>query len=199
LFGNSAQSQEASAQAKLYKQEAQQQGAEFQPFMQQEGALSSFYTPYMSSGSPFLKNIQAASAAQNAQNYNTAAGTTRGQLMQSGMGFGPSGVTGATIGGLGAQQANNASSNYLQNLLNNENLKFQAASGLQQTANAMKPGTPATVGGAPVTSSLPGAIQGAGNSLAGAATLGALTGQFGGAPAASTPTTTGFSGGFPGI
>jgi hypothetical protein len=177
---------------------------EFPQFMQQEGALSSFYQPYMGAGSPFLKNIQAAAAGQNASNYNTAAGTTRGQLMQGGMGFGPSGAAGATIGGMGVQQANNASSNYLQNLLNNENLKFQAASGLQSTASAMRPGQPATVGGAYTPSGLPGAIQSAGNSLLGAAgTQGAANtaannaaNSFAAAPS-STPTTAGL--GFMGI
>ena len=197
LFGG--QSKVSSAEAQLYQQEAQEMQQEFPQFLGQETALQNFYTPYLSSGSPFLKQIQSAASGQNASNYNTAAGTTRGQLTQSGQGFGPSGATAAAIGGLGAQQANNESSNYLQNLLNNENLKFQAASGLQATASALRPGQPATVGGTYTPSGIPGAIQSAGNSLAGLAGAQVSANNAANAAAAApaaTPTTSGIGIGF---
>ena len=157
----------AKAQNQLFQQEAQQ-GAQDQPqFLANEDALSSFFQKYMQSGSPFLKNIQAASAGQNAKQYSDAAGQVRGQLQQAGMGYGPSGTLGATLGGMSSAEANNASSNYLQNLLTNEQLKFQAANGLSTVAGQLKPGQPASVNGPVTTSGLPGAIQAAGNSFGG--------------------------------
>lgn len=92
--------------------------------------LQPFFQKYMSSGSPFLSQIQRAGAEQNAQQFNNAAGNVRNTMQTTGLGFGPSGATAAAEGGLSTAAASNASSTYLQNLLNNEQLKFQAAQGL---------------------------------------------------------------------
>lgn len=89
-----------------------------------------FFSKYLDKGSPFLSNIQSQTASQNAQQYNNAAGNVRQTMQTSGTGYGPSGATGAALGELGAQEANQSASSYLQNLLNNENVKFQAAQGL---------------------------------------------------------------------
>lgn len=167
LGGNSGPSK---AENQLYQQEAQQMAQMFPQFMTDASQLTNFYTPYMSSGSPFLKNIQAANAGQTAQQYSNAAGTLRNQMQGQGIGFGPSGATAAVLGGLGGQAASQTASNYLQNLLNNENLKFQAAQGMSGVMGNMKPGQPATVGGQYTPSGLPGAIAGTGNFLAGLAT-----------------------------
>jgi hypothetical protein len=92
--------------------------------------LSPFYSQYLKSGSPFLSQIQRAGAEQTATGANNAAGQIRSEMGTSGLGFGPSGATAAALGGLGAETGRTASSNYLTNLLNNEQVKFQAAQGL---------------------------------------------------------------------
>jgi hypothetical protein len=152
---------------KLLYQELAQMQKMFPQFMADATALQNFYSPYMQQGSPFLKNIQAASAGQNAQQYNNAAGTLRGQLQQQGQGFGPSGASAAALGGIGVQQANNAASNYLSNILQNEQLKFQASQGLSNVFSNLKPGQPATanLGYQAPQPGLGGAIQNAGNAL----------------------------------
>jgi hypothetical protein len=92
--------------------------------------LSSFYSPYLQSGSPYLQNIQSAASGQNAQQFNNAAGQFREQAQAQGTGYGPSGTTASGLSQLGAGAAQSGASNYLANLLNNEQVKFQAASGL---------------------------------------------------------------------
>jgi hypothetical protein len=109
------------------EQIAQQEMADKQKIYDQ---LSQFFTPYLSSGSPFLSQIQRASAEQTQKGANDAAGRIRESVGASGLGFGPSGATAAAIGEEGAQTNATASSNYLTNLLNNEQIKFQAAQGL---------------------------------------------------------------------
>jgi hypothetical protein len=118
----------------IQDQIAQQQLADKQKVFDQ---LLPFFQQYMGQGSPFLSQIQRASAEQNAQQFNNAAGTMRNQVQASGMGYGPSAATAAGVGGLGAQAAATSSSDYLTNLLNNENLKFQAAQGVQGAGNMM--------------------------------------------------------------
>ena len=97
--------------------------------------LAPFFSEYMKSGSPFLANIQRAGAESTATNANNAAGQIREVTGASGMGFGPSGTQAAALGELGAETGKTASSNYLTNLLNNEQIKFQAAQGLSGLAN----------------------------------------------------------------
>lgn len=97
--------------------------------------LKPFFQQYMQQGSPFLSMIQRAGAEQNAQQFGNAAGQLRNTMQTSGLGFGPSGATAAALGGLGTEAARNASSTFLQNLLNNENLKFQAAQGLRDVGS----------------------------------------------------------------
>lgn len=106
---------------------AKQELADKQQVFNQDEA---FYTPYTKSGSPFLQNIQSAAAGQAAQQGNNAAGTFRQQADQSGLGYGPSGARAAGLAGIGASQAASGASNYLQNLLANEQIKFQAQQGL---------------------------------------------------------------------
>jgi hypothetical protein len=111
----------------IQEQIAQQEAADKQQVFNQ---AESFYTPYTQSGSPFLQNIQAAAAGQGAQQGNNAAGTFRQQMGQTGLGFGPSGSTAAGLANIGAGQAQSGAANYLMNLLNNEQIKFQAQQGL---------------------------------------------------------------------
>lgn len=92
--------------------------------------LQPFFQQYLGSGSPFLSMIQRAGAEQNAQQFNNAAGNVRNTMQTTGLGFGPSGATAAAEGGLGDEAAKSASNTFLQNLLSNEALKFQAAQGL---------------------------------------------------------------------
>jgi len=115
------------------EQIAQQEMADKQQAFKQ---LTDFFTPYLKEGSPFLKMIQQASAATTATGANNAAGAIRSTVGASGLGFGPSGTTGAAISELGAETTKTSSSNYLSNLLNNEAIKFQAAQGLKD-AGAM--------------------------------------------------------------
>lgn len=124
----------ASQGAQTNDQIAQQELANKQKIFQQ---LQPFFAQYLQQGSPFLQNIQAAAAGQNAQQYSNAAGNLRQTMQTSGMGYGPSGTTAAALGQLGTQSAQSASSNYLQNLLNNEQVKFQAAQGLTGIGNMM--------------------------------------------------------------
>lgn len=112
----------------IQDQIAQQEQADKQKAYDQ---LMQFFNQYLGKGSPFLAQQQRASAEQNAQQFNNAAGTLRNQVQASGLGYGPSATTAAGIGGLGTQAAATSSSDYLTNLLNNENLKFQAAQGIQ--------------------------------------------------------------------
>jgi hypothetical protein len=115
------------------EQIAQQEMADKQKAFDQAEA---FYTPYTKSGSPFLQNIQAAAAAQNAQQGNNAAGQFREQIGQTGLGYGPSGTTAAGLANIGSGMAASGAGNYLANLLNNEQIKFQAQQGLT-SAGAM--------------------------------------------------------------
>lgn len=111
----------------IQEQIAQQEMADKQKIFD---LLQPFFQQYLGQGSPFLSMIQRAGAEQNAQQFNNAAGQLRNTMQTSGLGFGPSGATAAGIGGLATNAAQNASSTYLQNLLNNEQIKFQAAQGL---------------------------------------------------------------------
>lgn len=117
------QNQIAQSQEQINQQSAADQQKVF-------NQLFPFYSQYLGTGSPFLSNLQSQTASQNAQGYNNAAGNLRQTMQTSGLGYGPSGTTGAALGELGAQEANQSASSYLQNLLNNENLKFNAAQGL---------------------------------------------------------------------
>lgn len=124
----------------LQQQELSQNAQTFGERQDLYNKLFGFYQPYTQSGSPFLAQQQRAGAEQNAQQFGNEAGQLRQQLGQSGMGYGPSGTTAAALGGLSNQQAQAASGNYLQNLLNNEAVKFQAAQGLQGAGSLIQPG-----------------------------------------------------------
>ena len=111
----------------IQEQIAQQEAADKQKAFQQ---AEDFYTPYTKSGSPFLQNIQAASAGQNAKAANDAAGTFRSEMGTTGVGFGPSGATAAGLANIGSNAASTSAGDYLTNLLNNEQVKFQAEQGI---------------------------------------------------------------------
>lgn len=111
----------------IQEQIAQQEAGDKQQAFKK---LIDFFTPYLKEGSPFLQMIQRAAAETNATGANNAAGQVRQTMGQTGLGFGPSGSTAAAIGGVGAEAAKTGSQNYLQNLLANEQIKFQAAQGV---------------------------------------------------------------------
>lgn len=167
LFGGGSAQTNNKTETALLQQELSQMQQMFPQFMSQLNQLQGFYSPYMQNGSPFLGQIQRAGAEQNAQQYNNMAGQFRQQMGQSGLGYGPSGTTAAGLGGMSAAAAQGGATNYLNNLLANENLKFQAAQGLNSVAGMMRPGQPATTQLGYTPSGLPGAIQGAGNALSG--------------------------------
>jgi hypothetical protein len=125
---------QASAGAQTNQNIANQELANKQQVFQQ---LDPFYSQYMQNGSPYLQNIQRAGAEQNAQQFSNSAGQLRGQMQTSGLGYGPSGTTAAALGQMGQGAASSSANSYLQNLLNNEQVKFQAAQGLGQTGNMM--------------------------------------------------------------
>jgi hypothetical protein len=110
------------------EQIAQQEMADKQAAFKQ---LTDFFAPYLKEGSPFLQMIQRSAAETNATGANNAAGAVRGGVERSGMGYGPSGTEAAALGGVATEAAKTGSSNYLQNLLANEQVKFQAAQGIQ--------------------------------------------------------------------
>lgn len=124
MKGQGAQNKALSIQEQI----AQQEQTDKQKVFEQ---LVPFFTKYLGAGSPFLQNIQSQAAGENAQQTNDAAGTFREEMSQRGTGYGPSGATAAGLAGIGAESAKTGSTNYLQNLLNNEQIKFQAAHGLQ--------------------------------------------------------------------
>lgn len=126
-----ASGQALSGQAEQNSIAQQEQNNRNQAFQQAE----SFYTPYTKQGSPFLSNIQAQGAGQTAQQFGNAAGQLRESMQTSGLGYGASGTTGAALGQLGQQAAQGSAQNYLQNLLNNEQIKFQAQQGITNAAN----------------------------------------------------------------
>jgi hypothetical protein len=94
------------------------------------GQLQPFFSQYLQQGSPFLQNIQRAGAEQNAQQFGNAAGRVRNQIQTSGLGYGPSGTTAAILGQMGTEEAQSSANSFLSNLLQNEQVKFQAAQGL---------------------------------------------------------------------
>lgn len=130
IAGTIISAKQAGAQNKALstqEQIAQQEMADKQKIFD---LLQPFFQQYLGKGSPFLSMMQRAGAEQNAQQFSNAAGQVRSTMGTSGLGFGPSGATAAAVGEVGTEAAKNASSTYLQNLLNNEQLKFQAAQGL---------------------------------------------------------------------
>lgn len=97
--------------------------------------LQPFFSTYLKSGSPFLSQQQTASSQQVQKQYGDKAGQFRNQMQTNGLGFGPSGTTAAGLGGIATEAAGTGASDYLTNLLNNEQVKFQAAQGISGLAN----------------------------------------------------------------
>lgn len=153
--------------------------------------LQPFFSKYLSDGSPFLGQQQTASAEQTAQQYGNEAGQFRNQMQTNGLGFGPSGATAAGLGGIATSAAGTGASNYLQNLLNNEQVKFQAAQGISGLGNG--PQINPTPGQYPINP-IPGAIGSLGTALGNL--LKKVPGAGGGSlPGSASPTTQGTTGG----
>lgn len=170
--GVSAAKEQGIQQKGLSEQEAiaQQEMQDKQKIFNQ---LMPFFQQYMTSGSPYLAQTQRASAEQVAQGANEAAGRVRNTLQTSGLGYGPSGTTGAAIADVGAGAAASGASNYLQNLLANEQLKFQAASGLNQAGQMVgspqnQPSVSTQLPPANLGSSIFGGAQAIGSTIPGA-------------------------------
>lgn len=116
----------------IQEQIAKQESADKQQAFKQ---LIDFFTPYLKEGSPFLQMIQRSAAETNATGANNAAGAVRSGVERSGLGYGPSGTEAAALGGVATEAAKTGSQNYLQNLLANEGIKFQAASGIKEAGS----------------------------------------------------------------
>lgn len=168
---------------------AQQEEARKQAIYQQ---LEPFFSQYLKQGSPFLQQQQAASAQQTAQQYGNEAGQFRNQMQTAGLGFGPSGATAAGLGGIATNAASTGASNYLQNLLNNEQVKFQAAQGISGLGQG--PQINPTPGQYPI-SPIPGAIGSFGTALGNLLKNIPGVGGGGSLPGTSSPTTQGTTGG----
>jgi hypothetical protein len=166
LFGISSQNkQEKTQQQALQDQNkiAQQEMADKQKTYD---AANSFYAPYTKEGSPFLDKIQSSSAGRTAEDTNNAAGTFRSEMTGTGTGFGPSGSTASGLAKIGAESSATSSSNYLANLLANEQIKFQAQNGLLEAGKMAgstqnQPSVSANLQPASTT----GAVGAAGNAL----------------------------------
>jgi hypothetical protein len=161
---NRATSQQLATTQQEQAQQAQQFGAQ-KDIMSQ---LAPFLQQFLQQGSPFLRQIQQASSEQTAKQYNEASGQAAERNRASGQGYAPSGSTTAMFGVLGRVEAGQQSTNYLQNLLNNESKSFQAASGLLQEQGNFKPGgvqSPEGVYGQPGYTSPSNAIGAAGTAL----------------------------------
>ena len=116
----------------IQEQIAQQEQADKQQVFKK---LIDFFTPYLKRGSPFLQQIQRSAAETNATGANSAAGQVRNSVERSGLGYGPSGTEAAALAEVGSGAAKTGSQNYLENLLANENIKFQAASGINSAGS----------------------------------------------------------------
>lgn len=146
-----------------------------------------FYSPYTKTGSPYLTQIQSAAASQNAQQTNNAAGTFRTEMNERGTGSGPSGATAGGLAQIGSSAASTGASNYLANLLQNEQVKFQAQQGLT-TAGQM---AGATQNQPSVSTQIP-----AGSTTGAIGATGQALGGLFPPTAVQAPTTEGFSPGF---
>lgn len=183
----------------IQEQIAQQEQADKQQSFKQ---LIDFFTPYLKSGSPFLQMIQRASAETNATGANSAAGQVRNSVERSGFGFGPSGTEAAALGGVASEAGKTGSQNYLQNLLANEQIKFNAAKGINDAGSMAggvqnQPNVSAQLPYQSLGSGLSGLSQVLQNLLKKSSTGGAKPSDFPpspdqpGFPGNSTPTTQG--------
>ncbi len=122
---------------------------------------SPYFSQLMNLGSPYYAQHQTASFQNALNDYNNAYAQAANQLRGQGLGYGPTGANVAMLGGMGQGFAQDAASQYLQNLFQNENLQFQAAqanTGLQMQgaggmaglANLFQPGP--LLGATPVAS-----------------------------------------------
>lgn len=166
-------------QQSIANQELTQNAQRFGMQMPAISNLMNFYSQYANNGNPLLPYIQTASAQNTANQYQNAIGQANEAIQGRGYGFPISGLQAGTTGDLLNQEAGTESSNFLQNLLANEALKFQAAQGLGSTSGLLS-----TTGISMPNAQLPQpytpqAVGSFGNALSG------LAGLFGGSPTTS--------------
>lgn len=168
---NNPSNQAAQGNVTEQKQEQGEQSQEYQNMMQIFGQLQPFFEQYMSQGSPILNQVQQGSAAQLARSFGGQQGQAREALRAQGYGSAPSGTEAGMMGDMATGEATASSQQYLQNLLANENMKFQAASGLQGLGSMMKPST------VPYIQNQPMSNQGAGIGMLGTALQNLISGS----------------------
>ncbi len=113
------------------------------------GPAENFYGNLMNLGSPYYQQHQTASFGNALNDYSNAYAQASNQLRGQGLGYGPTGANVAMLGGMGQGFAQDAASQYLQNLFQNENLQMQGAQGLGQMASLFQPAP--LLGGMPVS------------------------------------------------
>lgn len=101
---------------------------------------ANFYLQYMAQGNPWLSNLLSQHFGQIAQQYGNQQGLLGQKLAASGFGAAPSGLAAASAGDLSRAEANTQSESWLNDMMQNEQLKFQAAQGLGGIANMFQPG-----------------------------------------------------------
>jgi hypothetical protein len=106
----------------------------------ESGQLDKFLQPFMDQGSPYYKQQQAEMFNQLNQQFRNQSGQAESRLNQQGFGQAPSGLQAALAGEMGQQQAQSQASSWLQQLLNNQQLQFQAAGMKGQELQAFSPG-----------------------------------------------------------
>ena len=107
-----------------------------------------YFSQLMNLGSPYYQQHQTASFGNAVNDYSNAYAQASDRLRGQGLGFGPTGANVAMLGGMGQGFAQDAASQYLQNLFQNENLQMQGAQGMAGFANLFQPGP--MLGAAPV-------------------------------------------------
>lgn len=109
----------------------------------------SYFQNLMNLGSPYYQQHQTAAFGNALNDYSNAYAQASNQLRGQGLGFGPSGANVAMLGGMGQGFAQDAATQYLQQLFANENLQMQGAQGLGQIASLFQPAS--LLGGTPVS------------------------------------------------
>jgi hypothetical protein len=114
---------------------------QYAKLQQQYGTdAANFYLQYMAKGNPFLSNLLSQHFGQIQQQYGNQQGLLSQKLAASGYGAAPSGLAAASAGDLSRAEAGTQSESWLNDMLQNEQIKFQAAQGLGGIANMFQPG-----------------------------------------------------------
>ena len=114
---------------------------QYAKLQQQYGTdAANFYLQYMAKGNPFLSNLLSQHFGQIQKQYGDQQGQLAQKLGASGYGAAPSGLAAASMGDLSRAEAGTQSESWLNDMMQNEQLKFQAAQGLGGVANMFQPG-----------------------------------------------------------